>query len=83
MERQFVAVVFAHNAQASQRSAFSGTDKDQVIQKAIEERSRWMNNNPKGGPYRILVGSLTEEVVQRPQYDLRTLPIRGDGEETS
>jgi hypothetical protein len=45
-----------------QRTAFTGTDREAVIQRAITERAAWHKTLP--GRYRIFAGVLVSEIVE-------------------
>jgi hypothetical protein len=47
-------------------SCFTGTDRAAVVQQAMDARSDWTKGSY--GPYRILVGTLTEEIVTPTNY---------------
>lgn len=61
--RIYVAIVCKsiQDSDLTKRSAFSGTDRDQLIRTAITEREIWHKRGH--GPYRIFVGELTREIV--------------------
>lgn len=67
-ETRYVAIVvdadltkILSNRNSGDWSAFFGTDRDEVAELAVKARAKWTASG-NYGPYRILLGTLTEEV---------------------
>jgi hypothetical protein len=74
----FIAVVFQGNAELpimrsggtihGDYGSFVGADREAVVAAALKARQEWTRDSY--GPYRILVGTLTEEVITPTQYQV-------------
>lgn len=68
----FIAVVYTATGLSGRHegdfASFVATTKEEAIQDAIDARSKW---ETKGyGPYRLLVGKLSEEVAIPTRYEI-------------